>query len=94
VWLYVIKHYITTIKETVDESTSEAVIVSVFAHVCHVMTFVPADCVDQLFVLTLDLVTRPTVSNSDISEQLKSSVNVLSSEVHRAALTQKLNQNL
>lgn len=74
--------------------TSKAVIVSVFAHVCHVMTFVPADCVDQLFVLTLDLVTRPTVSNSDIIEQLKSSVNILSSEVHRAALTQKLNQNL
>ena len=73
---------------------SEEVIVSVFAHVCHVMTFVPADCVDQLFVLTLDLVTRPTVSNFEIIEQLKSSVNILSSEVHRAALTQKLNQNL
>ena len=73
---------------------SEAVVVSVFAHVCHVMTFAPADCIDQLFVLTLDLVTRPTVSNSDIRDQLKSSVNMLSSEVHRAALTQKLNQNL
>lgn len=73
---------------------SEEVIVSVFAHVCHAMTFVPADCMDQLFVLTLDLVTRPTVSNSDISEKLKSSVNILSSEVHRAALTQKLNQIL
>lgn len=73
---------------------SEAVIVSVFAHVCHVMTFIPADCMDQLFVLTLDLVTRPTVSNSNIREQLKSSVNILSSEVHRTALTQKLNQNL
>lgn len=67
---------------------------SVFTHVCHVMTFVPADCMDQLFVLTLDLVTRPIVSNSDISEQLKCSVNILSSEVHKAALTQKLNQNL
>ena len=77
----------------VSFQTSEAVIVSVFAHVCHVMTFVPVECVDQLFVLTLDLVTRPTVSNSDINEQLKRSVNNLSSEVHRAALTQKLNQN-
>jgi len=73
---------------------SEAVIVSVFAHVCHVMTFVPADCMDQLFVLTLDLVTRPAVSNSDVADHLKISVNILSSEVHRAALTQKLNQKL
>jgi len=94
VWLYVIRHYITAVKGIVDENISEAVIVSVFAHVCHVMTFIPADCMDQLFVLTLDLVTRPTVSNSNIREQLKSSVNILSSEVHRAALTQKLNQNL
>ena len=77
-----------------DFQISEGFIVSVFAHVCHVMTFVPADCMDQLFVLTLDLVTRPTVSNCDISEQLKSSVNILSSEVHRAALTQKINQIL
>ena len=67
---------------------------SVFSHVCHVMAFVPADCMDQLFVLTLDLVTRPIVTNSDISEQLKSSANILSSEVHRAALIQKLNQIL
>lgn len=66
----------------------------VFAHVCHVMTFVPSDCIDQLFVLALDLVARPSVSNSDMTEQMKNSINSLLSEVHRAALTQKLSQNL
>ena len=71
--------------------TDEAATALVFAHVCHVMTFVPVDCIDQLFVLALDLVARPSVSNC---EQLKHSINSLSSEVHRAALTQKLNQDL
>ncbi|KAJ7339445.1 Gem (nuclear organelle) associated protein 4 [Desmophyllum pertusum] len=94
VWLYVIRHYITAIKEIVDGNTDAAVTASVFAHVCHVMTFVPADCMDQLFVLALDLVARPSVSNSDVSERMKRSINRLSSEVHRAALTQKLNQNM
>ncbi|KAL9988358.1 hypothetical protein ACROYT_G002795 [Oculina patagonica] len=94
VWVYVIRHYITAIKEIVDEMTDAAATALVFAHVCHVMTFVPVDCIDQLFVLALDLVSRPSVSNSDVSEQLKHSINSLSSEVHRAALAQKLNQSL
>lgn len=62
----------------------------VFAHVCHVMTFVPADCVDQLFVLALDLVGKPSVTDDDIIEQMKLTVNSLSSEVYKAALMQKL----
>ena len=74
--------------------TDSAVTSPVFAHVCHVMTFVPADCKDQLFVLALDLVTRPLVSNDDVSEQLRLSINSLSSEVYKAALLQKLYQNL
>ena len=66
----------------------------VFAHVCHVMTFAPSDCVDQLFVLALDLVARRSASNSDITERMKNSINSLVSEVHRAVLIQKLSQNL
>ena len=77
---------------SVSFQTNAAVTASVFAHVCHVMTFVPAACVDQLFVLSLDLVARPSVSNGDVIEQLKLSINRLSSHVHRAALMQKLNQ--
>ena len=65
-----------------------------FAHVCHVMTFVPSDCEDQLFVLALDLVSRPSISNDDVTEQLRLSINSLSSEVYKAALMQKLHQNL
>lgn len=64
----------------------------VFAHVCRVMTFVPADCTDQLFVLCLDLVSRPLVSCT--SERLRMAINSLSSEVYKAALIQKLSQNM
>ena len=64
----------------------------VFAHVCRVMTFVPADCTDQLFVLCLDFVSRPLVSCT--SERLRMAVNSLSSEVYKAALIQKLSQNM
>ena len=64
----------------------------VFAHVCRVMTFVPADCTDQLFVLCLDLVSRPLVSCT--SERLRMAINSLSSEVFKAALIQKLSQNM
>ena len=64
----------------------------VFAHVCRVMTFVPPDCTDQLFVLCLDFVSRPLVSC--ISERLRMAVNSLSSEVYKAALIQKLSQNM
>lgn len=85
---------VTTCMDLVSFQTDAAATALVFAHVCHVMTFVPVDCIDQLFVLALDLVARPSVSNSDVSEQLKYSINSLSSEVHRAALTQKLYQNL
>lgn len=65
-----------------------------FAHVCHVMTFVPSDFEDQLFVLALDLVSRPSILNDDVTEPLRLSINSLSSEVYKAALMQKLNQNL
>lgn len=64
----------------------------VFVHVCHVMTLVPADCTDQLFVLCLDLVSRPLVSST--SERLRMAINSLSSEVYKAALMQKLSQNM
>lgn len=64
----------------------------VFAHVCRVMTFVPPDCTDQLFVLCLDFVSRPLVSCT--SERLRMAVNSLSSEVYKAALIQKLSQNM
>lgn len=64
----------------------------VFAHVCRVMTLVPADCTDQLFVLCLDLVSRPLVSST--SERLRMAINSLSSEVYKAALIQKLAQNM
>ena len=64
----------------------------VFAHVCRVMTFVPADCTDQLFVLCLDFVSRPLVSCT--SERLRKAINSLSSEVYKAALIQKLSQNM
>lgn len=64
----------------------------VFAHVCRVMTFVPADCTDQLFVLCLDVVSRPLVSST--SERLKMAINSLSCEVYKAALIQKLSQNM
>lgn len=66
----------------------------VFSHVCHVMTVVPADFEDQLFVLALDLVARPSFMKDDISEQLKMSINTLTSEVYKATLLQKLNQNI
>ena len=74
--------------------TDAAVTALMFAHVCHVMTFVPPDCKDQLFVLTLDLVARPALSNDDVGEQLKLSINSLSSEVYKTALMQKLFQNM
>ena len=56
------------------------------------MTFVPPDCTDQLFVLCLDFVSRPLVSCT--SERLRMAVNSLSSEVYKAALIQKLSQNM
>jgi len=90
VWLYIIKHYTTAVKEMVDQTTDAAVTAPVFAHVCHVMTFAPADCADQLFVLVLDLVGKPSVTNDDIIEQMKLTINSLSSEVYKAALMQKL----
>lgn len=93
VWLYVIKHYITAIKEAVNENTNAMVTASVFGHLCHVMTFAPVACLDQLFVLSLNLVTRPSVSSSDVIERMKMSINRLSSQVHKAALMQKLNQS-
>ena len=73
--------------------TDVAVTAPVFAHVCHVMTIVPADCEDQLFVLALDLVARPSFMSDDITEHLKMSINNLTSEVYKATLLQKLNQN-
>lgn len=70
-----------------------AVIVRLFAHVCHAMTFVAADCDDHLFVLALDLVAKSSKLDG-IKEQLKLSINSLSSEVHKTALLQKLYQTL
>ena len=64
-----------------------------FAHVCHAMTFVAADCDDHLFVLALDLVAKSSKLGG-IREQLKLSINSLSSEVHKTALLQKLYQTL
>ena len=61
-----------------------------FAHVCHAMTFVPADCDDHLFILALDLVSKPSRLDNDVTELLKLSINSLSSDVYKTALLQKL----
>ncbi|KAK2553229.1 Gem-associated protein 4 [Acropora cervicornis] len=94
VWTYVVRHYIMVMKDMVDERIEiAAVIVRLFAHVCHAMTFVAADCDDHLFVLALDLVAKSSKLDG-IREQLKLSINSLSSEVHKTALLQKLYQTL
>ncbi|XP_068734665.1 uncharacterized protein [Montipora capricornis] len=90
VWGYVIRHYISVLKDIVDESTDVAVTLMLFAHVCHAMTFVPADCDDHLFILALDLVSKPSRLDNDVTELLKLSINSLSSDVYKTALLQKL----
>ena len=63
-----------------------------FAHVCHVMTILPADLTDKVFVLALDLVARLSLLSDDLVDHLKQTIGSLSLEVYKVALMQKLNQ--